>query len=210
MTLNGVNIIVELTLAYLGTVGAASSYYISCKLKEVSDMTDDVGAELAGWGFMLMGFGLLIETIVHLLHLYKMLYGTAILIPSFLYVHGNAFSPLPPVLFLVAYTLYFAGAYVSHRLSGLTLAITPISVLILFLGEMNTLMLLELFLAFIYSFENKNKKFLTFFSILLLSHLIIMLGILMHNMIFAFIRIAFALRALAPTILVYMVIRKKR
>ncbi len=208
--MNEVSAMIELVLVYLGAIGAASSYYIFCKLKEISDMTDDVGTELAAWGFMLMGFGLLIETIVHLIHLYKAVYGVTIVLPSFLYVYGNAFSPLPPALFLVAYTLYFTGVYVSHRLGSLALTITPVSVIAIFLGEMNALMLLMLFLAFLYSFENKNKKFLTFFSILILSHLVAMAGILDYKMTFVFVRIAFALRAIAPTVLVYMVIRKKR
>lgn len=201
---------IELLLVYLGALGAASSYYIFCKLKEIFDITGDIGMELSAWGFMLMGFGLLIETIVHTLHLYKMIYETNILLPSFLYINGNAFSPFPPVLFLVAYTLYFTGAYVSHRLGGLVLTIAPMYVLALFLGEINILMLLMLFLALIYSFENKNRKFLTFFSLLILSHIAAMVGILDYRMIFVFVKIAFSLRALAPTVLVYMVISKKR
>ncbi len=201
--------VIELALIYLGSVGAASSYYIFCKLKEIYDITDDVGVELTAWGFMLMAFGLLIETLVHVAHLYKAVYGSTLNLPLFINIHGNAFCPLPPALFLMAYTLYFSGVYVSNKLGRLALSLAPATLLAGILGEINSLMILMLLLAFIYSFENKNKKFLTFFSILILSHLAAMVGILNARNMFEFLKLAFALRSLAPTVLLYMVMRRK-
>ena len=200
------NALVEVLLVFIGSCGTASTLYIFKMFRTLYKVTDDPGYNLTAFGFLFMALGLLTETLMHVSHLYRLFTGTYIYFPLSIELDRRLFCPLAPVFFVVAYTLYFSGVYVSNKMHKFILVV-PLYPIAGILGEMNLLMLIMLLASYIYIIENKNTKFIVFFTLLVISHLIVFGALLNIEHAFYYMRIAFTFRALAPAVLLCLIKR---
>ncbi len=185
---------IEALLAVLGMIGATASAYVASKLFEVYRITGDHSYKVAAFAFGFFSLGLIIE-------------GLDLLMPS----HGPRclncpwkelfesfakykYSFLAQSIYLVSYSLYFAASLTSSQ----AYAIAPF--IFLLLGEQSLLTVFLLTFNFFIAFDNKNWRFLTFYSMLIASHAILAM--------YAFgnggplVEVSYLLRSLAPITLV--------